>query len=574
MVRSFLGALAVLSVALLHGPAEADDVFAPAKKLGPPDLSLLCPTGSTAVPSVKKPGTMNCLTCPGGKTPTAKLLCPAIKKVRRSKPERAGTMGRFALTCNIAKGEFRNPGTRQCWKCPRGYFRDPLQKFRTNNRNLCMTAPIPVVQKPTVVESFTIKDIPKRFAEGARDLGCRGYGGGAFFKATAGACYSCPASHPKRRIGITKVSETCATAACGGKGERICNMLAGEGAPCKSGFQMNLIKGTCVPRKNVACKPIVGAVKAMRTGVDKAREATDKVPEIPGMDVIKAFVGNITGKIDEVAMGMLSKLPRAKIEADIDRIFGDPEAVRAMAAVAEEISDRRARLVDLILDVDTSCGDTTALEREMMQILLAANRAEAPGMGTILAEILGVGRAEAAVAPIFRGKSVAVTVGGLLNRNVTRLPLHSNPALEAVWQINDSGTDIEFSLYFIFGADIFHRPAPHPIAEPGLYVSFGGFGRDGCSAPYGVQLGAGKVLSGAVNHCGMVGFGFNLANVNLGDETPAINLITPENVKQTLLPAGRTPAEIDRGRAGKGGIVGFNFAFTLVGERGRSLLAP
>ena len=557
--------LALGAVLMLSAAAEAAPFRGSIEK-GPVDNSLFCPPGSGWYPIQEGV----CLSCPNGKKPKAGI-CPGL--VTKTK------FGKFSYNrkfmAGICKpGTYRRPKTKECWTCGKGYVRIPGKKFNAK-AHMCVSIK-PQIQKAKVVEKVNLEQLldPKRLKREFADRGCKGYGRSAFYSLKGGGtCMVCPSSHPKRTKWPASSNKACATKTCGGNGERICDILAGEGAPCARDHQINLVSGLCEPKRNIACKPFVGALKGMYTGIQKAKDATGNV-KIPGMDVLKAFMSKITDKVDGMAMGMLAKLPTGKIRADIKRIFGDQKNVRAMAAVAEEVSARRGKLTRMILDAETSCVNTAALEREMMEILRGASRAEAPGSGAILAELLGVRPAQASVPPFFRGKSIGVTVGGLVNKTITRLGLHTNYAVEAVWSVNDAGTGVDFSLYALVGADFLHSPVPHPVGEPGFWIGFGGFGRGGCNAPYGLQLGAGKILGGAVNHCGLVGVSLNLANVDLGQKTPAINLLTAEGITKSLLPAGKTPAEIERARAGKGGVLGFNFAFRMAGKKGQSLLAP
>lgn len=557
--------LALGAVLLLSGAAQAAP-FAKGIEKGPVDNSLFCPAGSGWYPV---DGGV-CLSCPNGKKPVAGA-CPGL--VKKTKKARKSYVRKFQVTL-CKPGHFRQKGTKQCWTCGKGYVRIPGKKF-TSKGHMCISLK-PQFQKPRIVERVKLKELldPKRLKQEFADRGCKGYGRNAFFALKgAGTCMTCPASHPKRTKWPASTDRACATKTCGGNGERMCDVLAGEGAPCGQDLQINLVTGLCEAKRNIACKPVVNTIKGMRTTAAKVQEAADKAGKIPGLDFLMKIADGITGKVDEMAISMVSKLPQAKIKADIDRIFGDPAAVREMAAVAEAIAARKDRLTRLLLDADTVCVNTAVLEREMMEILRGARRADAPTSGEILAELLGVGRAEAAVPPFWRGKSIAVSGGVLVNRSkLPNMPFHMNFALEGVWEVNDAGTGVSFSLNFIPGADIVHKPAPHPVMEWGLYVSFGGFGRADCSRPYALQLGAGKVLAGSATlPCGFLGLGINLAQVTLGKKTPAITLLTPENVTKSLLPA-QGPIRVDRGRAGIGGLLGFNFSINLAGAKGQSVL--
>lgn len=569
-------ALAALMVLCTVVPdAMANPGHTKAIRVGEADKNLYCPNGSGWYPI---DGGI-CLSCPGRKAPIAGA-CPGLKKV--TKHAFWSYKKKFDWT-PCRPGDFKRPGTKECWTCGLGYVRKPGTKF-SRKKHICISLKAQVV-KPKIVKRVAWQDLvnPKKLSDEIRDLGC-GYRKGAFFSLTGGGtCWVCPGSHPKRSLHPANSRNACMTRSCGKLGERPC-MISEHFLPCKKGTRFDVARQQCVTPKNIACKPMVIGVRALRDVMRKAGSAADKgrdaIEKLPGVAAVKSLIKGITGKVDEMAAAAVSKMPTRKIEADLTRIFRSPEDVRAMAAIVEAINKRRGRIVDLALNEKVSCGDPARLKRELLSAIRGASRADAaPTAGQTFAGLFGVSPARAAAPGFLRGRTIALTIGVLANRQVVALPKHLNVGIEVVLGFNKAGTDASLGMNLVYGLDLIHRPAPNQIGEVGLYVGFGGFGRDNCGlSDYGLQLGGGGIVSIAANHCGLMGVSFNLAGLQplIKANKSVADVMTPAGMIAIVKPAKKVKLKGSGPSPSNAYVLGFNLAWQLAGKRGgvETLLAP
>ena len=374
----------LFSISLLFlvftAPVYAAGDHSRAKKLGKPDLSLLCPPGSKW--SSRDGGI--CRGCPGGKTP--KLgKCPRTVPGSTNLAVYSHKRGKLSPVCRV--GTFRKPKTRECWTCPKRYVRNPLVKF--NKPGICVNPPSIALDNPSTVARVPLKAVlnPKKVVAGLQTMGCNRFGKSAVLSPIdGGSCWKCPASHPTRTLNVVNSKKACITSKCGGMGQRACYLW--EGRACKKGLAHNPFKNRCVAKKNIACKPLVGAFKASRTAVTKANQTAKGLKgavleKIPGMKFLLAQADNMSSVLERQVTGLMSKVPTEPLLKDIDKIFETPEKAKAISAIMAALDQNEGRILDLILNPDIACDPaSTRLQNLMTKIIeeavLGQDRADAP----------------------------------------------------------------------------------------------------------------------------------------------------------------------------------------------------
>ncbi|MGZ0189625.1 MAG: hypothetical protein ACKVH0_16750 [Alphaproteobacteria bacterium] len=473
---SRLGKLLTLLL-LVFAPVTgwAAENHASAKRLGDVDVSLLCPAGSAWYPI--KGGA--CLACSDSKKPKAGV-CPGWQSARWSAANYVRMRKKLSPVCGI--GTFNRKGTRECWSCPKGYIRDPnlLKKFERKPQSICVSPAHPIVRKPTIAAQISLKDLldPERLKKEVRDLGCKSYGGKATFSSFGGGtCWACPVSHPKRTLNPIFTKAACGSASCGGLDQRPCTIFE-RLLPCDKGTSYNPFKQQCVAKKNLVCKPIISALRSVRNGVRKANELGQSLQaganeKIPGVKVLLALMDGVTGKLDDAASGLISKLPIDVIQADIDALFRTPDDAKDMQAVFAALAENGDKIEAKMLDPDVMCDNPNAVARLIVDIINGAKRADAggPKFGNVMREIIGVRHAHAASdasgprisAAFLRNRSVAFTTSASLFLKKGNIKVPVGFGLEYLIQIDGAGA-ISVVANFVGGLDF---PSKATLSEVG-----------------------------------------------------------------------------------------------------------
>jgi len=518
MLVRFPGILAGLLLLLGSVGAGAASNHAPATRLGDVDVSLFCPAGSSWSPF---DGGV-CLGCPDNKKPKVGL-CPGMREARTARAVYSHERKRWSPICRI--GTFKRRGTRECWTCPKGFVRMPGVKF--NRQGICFSPPHPIATKPKVVERIALKDVlnPRRLGDQARDLGCKGYDRDAVFSPVAGGtCWVCPESHPKRTLNPVFSARACGTAACGGLGERPCNVLAGEGRPCTKGLRHNPFTQQCVAKKPLACKPMIAAVQAVTRAIDRANEVGDglrgkAMDSVPGMRTLMALVDKSVQTLEGEMAGLVSKLPIDRITSDIDLMLKSPEELRAMQAVLQAVIDSRDVIWRMMLEPDIACDDPQAIGDLVIRRLNETWRAEAGGkhfahamdkLGLVSPAHAARSERQLQIRPL-RGKAFSMTAAASLFLKQGGLKLPVGFAIEYFFSFNAAGTP-HIAVNLIAGLDF---PSGSDWEESGATAFFVSFAPDvpqRCAPPpIAMQLELGSLVGISGNWCGLTA-----VNVNLG----------------------------------------------------------
>ena len=441
-LRSIAAAVVAAFLLLPIHPAQTASTHAPAKRLGDVDVSLFCPAGSAWYPV--RGGA--CLTCPGNVKPKAGT-CPGIRPARKTKA--VFSHRRKGPVCRL--GTFRNPAkTRDCYKCPKGYARVPGVKF--NRNGICWSAPKPFVAKPTVALKISLKEMlnPGRLSAEAQNLGCKGYGRNAVFSPVGGGtCWSCPRSHPKRTGFPVNSKKACGTASCGGSGERACNVFAGEGWPCKKGLNHNSVTGLCQPRKAFACKPTVATVGGIYKAAGKAGEAGQNAMEkVPGLNLVMDLIRKPIEKMEEKFAGLVDKLPKGNVLANVDNVFGSPEQADAMRRAVDAVQSNRERLTSLLHNGDSICDPRSdALKRAFADTINQAfgKRTDAGG-GSIFTDLGLMSTAHASTPVRIRVPLLYNTKFRIAAMGAFKIPKLPTPIVVGVQGIFVIGSDGEVTV--------------------------------------------------------------------------------------------------------------------------------
>lgn len=567
-----LGLACALMMVLAAGAATASSTHAPARKLGDVDISLFCAPGSAWYPV--KGGA--CLTCGGNKKPTAGV-CPGMQGARKAKA--VYSHRRRGPICR--PGTFRKPKTRECWTCPSGFVRVPGVKF--NRNGICFSPPHPVVRPARVVSKISLHDLldPDRLSAEVKDLGCKGYGADAVFSpAGGGTCWRCPASHPQRTLYPIGSDRACGTASCGGNGERPCNFLAGEGAPCDKGLHHDLFKGQCVPKKNIACKPLVAAVRGASTAIDKAnalgeRLVGDAKKKIPGLGVLMKLVDGPVEKMQEQMAGMVGKLPLDKVLGQMDGMFRTPEEARQFRDLIVALDESAGEIKALMMDPDVLCGDGSQLTELIARRINESYRGELDrSIWDALQGFSPVGQARAATsvrvyAPALRGRSIAVSSGFqvFLKKGGVQLPVGF--ALEYVMGIANDG-EVQVSANIVVGIDNPWKSAVGEFGSTGMFFSYLPRTNPSCSVkvPTAVQVEMLNIAGVSANKCGLVSVSAKIGSGTISEVAEFVTSTEPRRLlarlpemKSSVRPGGDSL----EGPSVKPSVsIGLNTAFGLV----------
>lgn len=516
-IQRLLFFVSILLSILFTAPVYAAGDHSRAKKLGKPDLSLLCPPGSKW--SSKDGGT--CRGCRGGKTP--KLgKCPRTVPGSTNLAGYSHRRGKLSLVCRV--GTFRKPKSRECWACPKHYVRNPLVKF--NRPGICVKPPSIALDNPSVVARVPLKTAlnPKKIVTGLQTMGCNRFGKSAVLSPIdGGSCWKCPTSHPTRTLNVVNSAKACITNKCGGKGQRACYLW--EGRACKKGLAHNPFKNKCVAKKNIACKPLVSALRASRNAVIKANQTANGLKgavleKIPGMKFLLGQADNMSSVLEKQVTGLMAKVPTEPLLKDIDKIFENPEKARAISAIMAALDRNEGRILDLILNPDIACDPASTILQDLMtkiieEAALGQDRADASSHnGRLTLAGLGFVSAANATTPAppeltrelfykaFHGSGFALTGTVAINVKAgpVKVPVVFGLSL-AVQIFRDQ--KVRAALDFVSGIN---NPGKAKIGEFGSATSFGVF-----LAPAHKPC---PPVSGWIEGFNAVGFGMNCAGLS------------------------------------------------------------
>ncbi|MEM6488053.1 MAG: hypothetical protein AAF677_07255 [Pseudomonadota bacterium] len=570
MFRSFALALASASLAVaLSATTAAADQYARATELGKPDLSILCPSGSTydALGG-------GCFSCPSGGV-YALGQCTGARPGRTTTARRNyKRSGPFDLLCK--PGTFIKPGSAWCYACPRGHIHNPA--LAVDKRGVCFTLPAPFSYKARKDETLTVDQLinPRVWVEGVSTLGCGQHGSRAFPDlVNGGSCWACPASHPTRTLQPVTGPNACARASCGAEGERPCYVW--ERVPsCRDGLAQDFIKNACVPPTNIACRAMVGAVRDLRRLSEEARARGDALTQgaldsSPALKKIVEFAGNAAGQAEAQAAKMAAALPLDRVLGDLDGIFADQARVRAMEAALQHLLDRHQRVRDMLLDPDVVCGDPEALERVLGEALAAADEAHRlhQGGGVTFGSLLfPAARADAASDADVGGASVSYAQTMSLPLGNVNVPF--SVGIEAVGR--NVGGRTRLSVHMVVGMDILRLPPMKPFeASGGMTIAVSPTAANDCPAVGGqVTLAA---LGGISFDCkGLTSF--YITPTSIGDKVELTKLVSvqqllPSSVGSMAAPEKQTGRDFGKHAALE---IGANTGVRILGSQGRAFM--
>lgn len=379
-----------LSLLIVAAPSWGGQ-YAAAKRLGRINLSYGCPAGSTWDPR----GGGECRACPAG----TKMVLWECRRFIPPIAERAiYVYRRHSIFKGCRKGTFPAGLTTGCYRCRRGLL-----------HNGALPVEVPgVCFRPPRIRKFPAKVVarvsaaqlidPRRALGNLSRLGCGSYGKRAFFDLIGGgSCWSCPASHPTRTLYPVISGKACATRACGARGGRPCYVW--ERIPsCNKGLIENPFTNTCVPPPDIGCLATVNTVKAVITAVRKAEEAgkalsAERLQKVPGLGAMLRFMNNQMAQADKQMQKVLAKIPVGQAVGTLRRAFPTPEIATRVNRVLTELSKRRDRIEEAMLNAGEICSGNPKTLKRIFQKAFAASVAQVDGPDW--GELLGVGKAQA-----------------------------------------------------------------------------------------------------------------------------------------------------------------------------------
>ena len=332
--------------------AWSDASHTKAKKLGSADFSLMCPSGAKWSP---KDGGV-CRGCANGEKPKWGK-CKKIIPEKKSKASYSHKRWAVSPVCRI--GTFKKKGTRECWRCPKGYKRNKGAKVTATDA--CKKRAKTIKVAPAIVSKMPLEEIlkPENISDNMRSMGCQSYGENAIFSSKQrGSCWQCPKTHPVRTYHSITSDEACATKACGGLGQRQCYKKERKKA-CDEGLKFNPFKGQCVAKKNLACKPVLKAVKGVRNTIIEAEKLgdslTSKSDDIPGMAAIRAITGEVEEKLQETIKSAVDSMAMDDVLKNMNMTFNAPEKIEVVRHVVLNMNKNIDKLNDNLMNADIAC---------------------------------------------------------------------------------------------------------------------------------------------------------------------------------------------------------------------------
>ncbi len=266
--------------------------------------------------------TGKCWTCPTGYSHHNILIPPTNAKACKkpgTRTNRKGTeVGKSVL--GICKKGWVSLNNGRCYTCPSGYKHD-VSKFGT-------------------VSGVCYKPSSDRYAKATASGGSLVCSKGFFSPQQGGTCWTCPSNAPTRTpLTPVTAANACQSAACGGAGERPCQITE-RILPCESGLFPDYFHNQCVKvsLQAEACKATVAALKAGKSVAGFA-------------NMIAASKSRTEEKREQVKSGSNRDALMSSITTQIERYKAMvPELNRVMALMKSKKSQLEA-----LFDSDSFC---------------------------------------------------------------------------------------------------------------------------------------------------------------------------------------------------------------------------
>ncbi len=447
--------LGLLSLLIVATPSWGGQ-YSAAKRHGRIDLSYGCPAGSYWDPR----GGGECRACPAG---SSMVLFECRRAIAPIAEKAIYVYHRHNIFQGCRKGTFPAGVTTKCYRCRRGLLHNgalpvevPGVCFRPPEiKNL----PARVVAKVTPAQLID----PHRVIGELSKLGCARYGKGVFFDPRGGgSCWSCPASHPTRTLYPVNTARACATRTCGTRNGRPCYLW--ERIPsCNKGLIENPLTNTCVPPPDIGCLAMVSTAKAVFGAVRKAQKAgkalsAEQLRKIPGLGAVLRFVENQMAQVDKQMQKTLTNIPVDKAVGALRHAIPTPEAAARINRVLSELSRRRSRIENAMLNAGEVCSGNPKTLKHIFQEALDRSVAQVDHHHD-WGKVFGVAKAQAGEGfPIgwSFGISLEPTVNLILAGKLVPVQLFG---LEFVVHVVGPSGHLVVAPYLTFGADLLRYPS-------------------------------------------------------------------------------------------------------------------